>query len=244
MSQLFSLSHMGMSLAAGGLTTLSPCVFPVLPLVVGGAVQANRLAPLFMGAGMVASFSIVGSIVGALGPQLGLDPDSIRQFGAALMVAFALVMLIPALSDRFSAIFTPLASSANEASAHLRSTSLLGSFFLGSLLGIVWSPCSGPLLASTLTLIATGGGGLGGAIMLGFFGLGTAIPLVAVAYLSRAGFMRLQNWVLGRIHRIKALFAVVVGLTGLAILTGGDKWMESKLILMLPNAWLHLTTMI
>ena len=54
-----SLSHVGLSLAAGSLTTLSPCVFPILPLVLGGTVQGNRLAPVAMGLGMALSFSMI-----------------------------------------------------------------------------------------------------------------------------------------------------------------------------------------
>ena len=55
------LAHLGLSLVAGSLTTLSPCVFPILPLVLGGAVQANRLAPLAMGVGMAISFALIGA---------------------------------------------------------------------------------------------------------------------------------------------------------------------------------------
>ncbi|MBP9117449.1 MAG: cytochrome c biogenesis protein CcdA, partial [Methyloversatilis sp.] len=70
-----SAAEFGLALAAGSLTTLSPCVFPILPLVVGGAVQANRLAPVAMGLGMVASFALLGVLVGVLGDALGLDGD-------------------------------------------------------------------------------------------------------------------------------------------------------------------------
>jgi cytochrome c biogenesis protein CcdA len=93
------VSHLGLSLVAGSLTTLSPCVFPILPLVVGSAVQANRLAPIAMGTGMAASFAAIGLALGALGPALGIDSDSVRSFGAVLLIAFALVMLVPALAS-------------------------------------------------------------------------------------------------------------------------------------------------
>ncbi|MBL8452699.1 MAG: hypothetical protein JNK97_08115, partial [Zoogloea sp.] len=75
LSASLSLSHLGLSLLAGSLTTLSPCVFPILPLVVGGAVQANRLAPVAMGVGMAASFALIGLLLGAAGPALGIDGD-------------------------------------------------------------------------------------------------------------------------------------------------------------------------
>src|SRR5689334_18015708 len=114
-----SLPQLALSLAAGSLTTLSPCVFPLLPLVLGGALQSSRFAPVAMGTGMIGSFAIIGMVLGALGPALGIDADTVRAAGAAMLVAFALVMLVPALGDRFTRWMLPIASSANAASAKL-----------------------------------------------------------------------------------------------------------------------------
>lgn len=236
-----SLPQLGLSMAAGSLTTLSPCVFPILPLVVGGALQGNRFAPVAMGLGMTASFAGIGVVLGALGPALGIDGDSVRTAGAAMLIAFALVMLVPALGDRFTQWMLPIASSANAASAKLDSGSLLGALALGAVLGLVWSPCSGPLLGSALTLVASEGGLARGGVVLGLFGLGAAIPLVAVAYASRSGFARARDWVLARIERVRSGFAVLLGLTGVAILTGGDKWLEAQVVRWLPDAWVNLT---
>lgn len=238
-----SFGHVGLSLAAGSLTTLSPCVFPILPLVLGGAVQGNRLAPLAMGSGMAISFALIGLIIGALGPALGIDSDSVRVFGAMLLIAFGLVMLVPVLNQRFTEWMLPIASSANAASSRLDGGSLSGAFLLGGVLGLVWSPCSGPLLASALTLVATDGGASRGALILGLFGIGAAIPLVAVAYVSRSGFSRARGWVLGHIDAIKKAFGVVILLTGIAILTGGDKWVEARVLDLLPDAWVGATTL-
>lgn len=242
MTGALSLTHVGLSLAAGSLTTLSPCVFPILPLVVGGAVQANRLAPVAMGIGMAASFALVGLVLGAVGPALGIDADSVRFFGALLLIAFALVMLVPALGNRFTHWVVPIANSANAASARLDRGSLGGALLLGGLLGLVWSPCSGPLLASALTLVATEGGATRGALILGLFGVGAALPLIAVAYASRQGFARTRGWVLAHVGAIKTGFGVLIGLTGVAILSGADKWLEARVVNVLPDAWLALTT--
>jgi cytochrome c biogenesis protein CcdA len=237
-----SIAQMGLSMAAGGLTTLSPCVFPILPLVVGGAMQANRLAPVAMGAGMVASFAIMGVLVGALGEALGIDTDTIRIAGALLLIAFGVVMLVPALNNRFTLLITPLSTVANQASSRVDGGSLLGAFALGALLGMVWSPCSGPLLASALTLVATKGNAPDGALILGLFGLGAAVPLVAIAYATRAGFTRSRDWVLGHIGALKTGFAVLLVLVGVAILFGGDKWLEALVTQSLPDAWVNITT--
>lgn len=237
------LVHLGLSLVAGSLTTLSPCVFPILPLVIGGAVQANRLAPLAMGLGMVISFALIGVVLGALGPALGIDSDSVRLFGAWLLIAFGLVMLVPVLNQRFTEWMLPIASSANAASTRLDGGSLTGALLLGGVLGLVWSPCSGPLLASALTLVASEGGALRGGTILGLFGIGAAIPLVAVAYASRRGFSVARGWVLARIDGIKKAFGVLILLTGLAILSGADKWLETQVLALLPDSWVQATTL-
>ena len=237
------LTHLGLSLLAGSLTTLSPCVFPILPLVVGGAVQGNRLAPVAMGVGMATSFALIGILLGALGPALGIDSEHVRVFGAWLLIAVGLVMLVPFLNQRFTQWMLPIASGANAASARLDGGSLGGALLLGGVLGLVWSPCSGPLLASALTLVASEGGALRGGIILGLFGLGAAIPLVAVAYASRRGFTAARGWVMARIDGIKKAFGVLILLTGIAILSGGDKWLEARVVELMPEAWVRATTL-
>ena len=241
MSLALSLPQLGLSVAAGSLTTLSPCVFPLLPLVLGGAVQGNRFAPVAMGLGMMASFAAIGMLLGALGPALGIDADTVRSAGAAMLIAFALVMLVPALGERFSRWMLPIASAANAASTRLDGRSLLSAMALGAVLGLVWSPCSGPLLGSALTLVATEGGVLRGGVVLALFGLGAAIPLVAVAYASRRGFAKARDWVLTRIERVRHGFAVLLGVMGVAILSGGDKWLEARALQWLPDSWVNLT---
>ena len=130
-----SLSHLVLALAAGGLSTLNPCVFPLLPLVVGGSLQAHRAGPVFMGMGMVASFALIGLLLGVAGPALGIDGDSIRTTGGALLLLVGAVMLVPALNDHFTRLMTPLATGADGLSSRINATSLSGSFLLGSEVG-------------------------------------------------------------------------------------------------------------
>jgi cytochrome c biogenesis protein CcdA len=238
---MIAWNEWGLSLAAGSLTTLSPCVFPLLPLVMGGATQRHRAAPLAMAVGMTLSFAVLGVVIGSLGDSLGLSPENVRTFAAALLIAFGLTMLVPQLNERLTNLISPLASSANQASASLDTGSLKGAFLLGGLLGLIWSPCSGPLLGTALTLVATEGGAARGALILGLFGAGAAIPLVAVAYLSRAGFSRIQSWVVKHADQTKKIFGIVLLLVGLAILSGADRWLELQVNNRLPDAWVELT---
>jgi cytochrome c-type biogenesis protein len=205
-------------------------------------VQDNRLAPLAMGAGMVSAFALLGLLVGVAGDAIGLDPNLIRLAGAWLLIAFGLVMLVPRWSEHFTRWMSPMATQASLASARFHAGSLGGAFAIGALLGMVWSPCSGPMLASALTLVASEGGAVRGTLVLGVFGLGAATVLVAAAYASRAGFGRVRGRVLAHMERVKRGFGVLVLLLGLAILLGADKWLEAQLIGWMPQGWIDLTT--
>lgn len=191
---------------------------------------------------MVAMFAALGWVFGVAGDALGLDPDRIRVIGAWLLIGFGMVMLVPMLNAHFTRWVTPLASGANTATSRLDSGSLSGAFATGALLGMVWSPCSGPMLASALTLVATEGGAGRGTLILGVFGLGAASVLVAVAYASRSGFSKVRGWVLAHMDRVKKIFGLFVLLVGVAILVGGDKWLEARLVQVLPQGWIDLTT--
>ena len=138
-------AELGLSLIAGGLTTLSPCVLPLLPLMLGGSVQSGRWAPLAIGAGMVTSFIVAGIALGLVGDSIGLDVDVVRYAGAWVLMAWALVMLVPAFERRVTGWLSPVAGSANQLAGRLDGGSLRGAFGLGALLVLVWSPCSGPL---------------------------------------------------------------------------------------------------
>jgi cytochrome c biogenesis protein CcdA len=236
------LDNLALSIVAGGLTTLSPCVFPILPLVVGGALQANKLAPVAMGAGLISVFALMGVLVGAFGSALGIDSNLIHTAGATLLVAFGVVMLVPQLSAAFTRLMTPISSLAGDASQRIQGTSIVSAFGLGGLLGMVWSPCSGPLLASALALVATQGSALRGAVVLGAFGLGAAIPLVAIAYASRSGFAKARNTLQRHIDVFKKGFAILIILLGFAVLTGVNKRIEAFLTDQLPDSWLTLTS--
>jgi cytochrome c-type biogenesis protein len=190
---------------------------------------------------MMLSFACIGVMLGALGLALGTVANTNRTAGAAMLIAFALVMLVPALGDRFSRRMLPIASAASAASTRLDGGSLLCAAALGGVLGLVWSPCSGPLLGSALKLVASEGGALRGGLVLALFGLGAAIPPVAVAYASRSGFMRARHWILARMERVRRGFAVLRGGMGIAILTGADKWFEARVLAWLPDAWVNLT---
>ncbi|MCX8017006.1 MAG: sulfite exporter TauE/SafE family protein [Rhodocyclaceae bacterium] len=239
----FVPASVGISYAAGMLTALSPCVLPLLPIVVGGAIGRRRAAPLMMGLGMVVAFAMGGWLVGSLGAASGLDGQWLHQAAAVSLILFGLALWFEPLTRTVSRLAQPLAITADLMAERIgQERSLVVAFFFGGLLGLAWSPCAGPMLVSTLALVATGREAALGALLLGLFGLGAATPLVMAAYASRAAFRRLRNWALGHIAALRHGFGLLAVLSGLFIATGLDKQLAAAVIGMLPDFWLELIT--
>jgi cytochrome c-type biogenesis protein len=224
------------------LTALSPCVLPLLPLVVGGAMQRHRAAPLLMGIGMTTAFAVAGWILGALGPAMGLDAEWAHHAAAISLVVFGLALWIDPLANLVSRFAQPLALSADRLAGSVGHQSPAAALFFGGLLGLAWSPCAGPMLVSSVALVATGRDAGLGALLLGLFGMGAATPLVLAAYASRSGFARVKRWALGHGVQLRHGFGLLAIVSGVFIATGLDKAIATEMIPILPDGWLELIT--
>ncbi len=219
---------------AGLLTLINPCVLPVLPIVLASSLHRDRRAPVALAAGMSLSFVTLGLGITALGPALGFDTDSVARIAALVMVGFGLVMLVPALSARFS---TATAGLAARADAQIDTTSdagLGGQFLSGALLGAVWSPCIGPTLGAAIALASTGENlGRAGAIMASF-ALGVSTLIVGLAYGAKSAIRRRQTLLRALADRTKPVMGATFVLVGLALWFGLHHVIDRWLIETLP----------
>jgi cytochrome c-type biogenesis protein len=237
------LTDFFLAIAAGSLTTLNPCVLPLLPLVIAGALSQNKWAPFAMGAGLAMSYALLGLFVALLSNSIGFNADSLRWIGGLLLVLFGTVQLSPWLNDRLVLLLSPLANSAHT-SAPKATGSLWKALLTGAMLGLAWSPCSGPLLGGALTLVADTNEAWRGMLIMGFFGLGAAAPLVAIAYVSKSKFLNFRDWMLAHSAGIKKCVGIFMLALGLAIVTGYDKRLEGFLVRLMPDWLIDITTRI
>lgn len=206
---------------AGLLTLINPCVLPVLPIVLAGALQASRFGPLALAAGMSLSFVALGLLVTVAGYTLGLTEDVISQAGAVMMIGFGLVLMTPALSERFATATAGVSSQADTTLDDVGRDGLSGQFLGGALLGAVWSPCIGPTLGGAIALASQGESLMRATVIMAFFALGVSTLILAMGYGARAALMRRQA-MLRRIAAVsKPLMGGVFILVGTAILL---KW--------------------
>jgi cytochrome c biogenesis protein CcdA len=230
---------------AGSLSVLSPCVLPVLPVIVASALHRHAQGPLALAAGLVASSTTVGLLFASFGFAIGLDRDVARAASGALMAIVGVLFVIPTLHERFQAMLaraiSPLANRADRAMGRLPAT-LLGQFVLGILLGAVWVPCTGPTLAAAITLAGRGENiGRASTVMIAF-GLGAVVPVLMLAYGSRRVVIT-RGHALGTISRVGApAMGVALLLIGVLTVTGIDKRVETTMVDHMPQWLLNLTT--
>jgi cytochrome c biogenesis protein CcdA len=228
---------------AGILTILSPCVLPLVPIVLGSAAQQSRFGPLALAAGLVISFTGVGLFVASLGATSGFDPESVRWFGAALLLLAGLVLLVPQLQAQVTRLATPLADWANQRQAGLERFGLAGQFAIGALLGLVWSPCVGPTLGAA-TVLASQGQNLGQVtIVMAAFGLGIASVLLLIALATRGFLSRWRGRLMSAGGNGKRVLGGLLLVVGVLIMTGGDRAFEAVVVAASPDWLIDLTTM-
>lgn len=232
----------GLAVVAGGLSTLSPCVLPLVPILVASASAAHRLGPYVLALGLALSFTAMGVLLGAAGAALGWSGELFRHAGAVLLITFGVVLLSQRVQERFAQWASRVSGSGQNAVARLPLSGLWGQGLLGLLLGLVWSPCVGPTLGATITLASQGESLHQVILMMALFGIGAGVPLVALGLLSRQLMGRLRGRLLRTGKTGKRLLGAALLVIGLVVITGWDKRFESWILDIAPAWLMDLTT--
>jgi len=207
-----------LALLAGVATIASPCVLPILPILLGTAVsQTSRSRPLFIVLGFVVTFAAFGMLLGVVSSQLDLAHDALRVFALVMLGLSGLMQLWPAPYKWLMAkLDGPLQRIGASSAGAGNGDSVLGGLVLGMSLGAVWTPCAGPVLASILSLVAKAQDPAWSAALLLMYALGAGVPMLAIAYGGQ--FMRSQVRQLARYTgRLQQVFGLLVLLTAVAI---------------------------
>ena len=234
------MGQLVLAFAAGVLSILSPCVLPLVPIVLGAALAAHRFGAFALAAGLAISFTTLGLLLALVG--FGLDADMLRMAAAATMIALGAILLLPAWQARLAAAGGPVSAWADRRFGTIASAGLGGQFAIGLLLGAVWSPCVGPTLGAASLLASQGRELRQVGLTMAAFGLGAGLPLVALGLLSRATLARVRSNLLLAGKLGKGLLGAAFIVIGVAIVSGADKRIEAALVEASP-AWLtQLTT--
>jgi len=233
---------LGFAFVSGIITILSPCILPVLPIVLSGGVGGGKARPFGVLVGFIVSFTVFTLALSAIVQALGIPVDALRIVAVVLIVVFGIVMLVPWLGTRFEMLMSRVARRGATTPRKTGSNGFWSGVVVGLSLGLIWTPCVGPIMASVISLALTSHVDGGSVFITLAYTLGTAIPMLGVMLGGRA----LLNKVPGLTRHaanIQRGFGVLMILMGVAIGLGWDRQFQSFVLRAFPNYGTGLTVL-
>jgi cytochrome c biogenesis protein CcdA len=227
-----------LAIAAGFLTILAPCILPILPFLLGTSGGRSKLRPVMIILGFVGSFSLIGAAIATAGSFLGISNEALRYVAVALLMLFGAALLFEKAYDRLSALIQPALArlSAKVSKGSSVKADATSGVLVGVSLGLIWTPCAGPILGTILTLASKTKDFLTTMLLMFAYAVGAGVPMLGIAYGSNRLQARIQS--VGKHHRLlNTAFGILVIAAALAILTGYDLKIQTWLIRYYPSGF-------
>src|SRR6185437_12810546 len=210
---------------AGIVTILSPCILPILPIVLSGSVSGDKKRPFGIIIGFILSFTVFTLFLATLVRLTGIPANSLRIIAGIILLIFGLSLLLPQFQAITEKLYSKLSAFGPKAGSH---AGFWGGFVIGLTIGIVWTPCVGPILASVIALAATSQVSLVTILITLAYSIGTAIPMFLIMYGGR-NLLNKAPWLLNNATVIQKTFGVLMIIFALAIFTNIDQQVEGYL---------------
>ncbi len=215
---------------AGIATIAAPCILPILPIVLSAGATGGKRRPFGIVSGLIVSFSAATLLLSYLVGRFGISPDILRYVAIALLIGFGLVLIIPALLERFELLVSRFVPQGSRQS----NDGYWSGVLVGVNLGLIWTPCTGPIMASVIVLAATQHVTITTVLITLAFAIGAAIPLLLVMYGSRRLIERFKHISLGTVN-LQMVFGVLMIMTAIAISTRYDQRLQVRLLDTFPG---------
>mgnify|MGYP001174347978 CR=1 FL=1 len=217
---------------AGLSTIATPCIIPILPPMLAGSV-GHRLRPIFIVAGSAITFTLMGGIFSVIGPTLGVTKDTLRFIFIGVIILLGIIMLYENINNYYAKYSSMLINRLGLSRFYDKTESLPSAFMLGMALGIIWIPCVGPILGGVLTYVAYQGELIKGSFLLLIYSAGLGLPMLMIAYGGKYFGTKIE-WTRRNSQIIRKFAGFVLILTGIVILIGLDRYIQSKLLPFFP----------
>lgn len=198
----------GLALLEGLALIVSPCILPVLPLVLAASVDGGKKRPFGIIIGFILAFTVFAFLSRKLVTAFGLDLDTIKYGSLALLGLFGLVLLSEKLTEKLARLTQPLANIGNTYSAK-KTDGFFSGVGIGALISLVWTPCAGPILATVLVQIIRQESDLDAMFLLLAFSFGAGLPMLAIALLGRSIIAKF-NFLTRHTVSLRKAFGIVV----------------------------------
>lgn len=233
-----------LSYLSGVLSTLSPCVLPLLPIVLGSAVSASRFGPLALTSGVMVSFGALGMFFATVGATLGMSEDALRNVAASVLVVVGIALMRPSIQHRLAVAASGLSNAGHAFLGRLKLGGAGGQLVIGLILGGIWSPCVGPTLGGAIALASQGKDLVKVAALMATYAVGAGRPMILLGFIPRIVATRLRGKLSSIGHAGKYALGGTLCVLGILTLSGLDKALETMAVDHSP-AWLtRLTTRI
>ncbi len=197
---------------AGVVTILSPCILPILPIVLSGSLGEGKKKPLGIITGFILSFTFFTLFLSAIVSVTNLSADDLRNVAVVIILFFGISLLVP----KFQVLLEQLFSKLSRFAPQKQRSGFFGGLLIGFSLGLIWTPCVGPILASVITLAATNTVNTTAAFITLSYAMGTALPMLAIMYMGRNLFQKVP-WLLPNTAKIQKGFGIIMILIAIAL---------------------------
>ena len=221
---------------AGIITILSPCILPVLPVVLSSSMTGGHRRPLGVMTGFILSFSFLTLFLSTVVRLTGISPNALTYISSVVIFFFGLSLIVPrlqAISERF---FSRFALSGPQNS----SDGFIGGVWIGLSIGLIWAPCVGPILATVIALALSGTVTSTAVLVTISYSIGTAVPMLMIVYGGRSLIKRVP-WLTKRTPKIQRAFGILMVLMAFAIFFKLDRAFQLFVLNIFPNYGTDLT---
>lgn len=228
------------SFIAGIVTILSPCILPVLPIILSttiGGKNTGKSRPLGVITGFIISFTFFTLFLSTLVKLSGIPADSLRLFSIVIIGVFGVSMLIPQFQILLERLFSRLSNFLPRSNPK---SGFIPGLIIGFSLGLLWTPCVGPILASVISLAITGSVNLGTVLITFAYSLGTSLPMLVIM-LGGQNLLRKLPWLLRNSANIQKLFGIIMIFTALGIYLNIDRKFQTFILNTFPAYGTNLT---
>ncbi len=222
---------------AGIVTILSPCILPILPIVLSGSLTGGKRRPLGVVTGFILSFTFFTLFLSAIVKATGISADALRTVAVVMIASFGLSLIIPKFRVWMEKLFSQLSGLLPQQSQR---DGFMGGILVGFTLGLIWAPCVGPILASIISLALTGTVTGSAVVITVAYSVGTAIPMLAITYGGRTLLTRIP-WLTRNTLAIQKIFGVLMIVTAIAIYFSWDRQFQAYILEKFPNYGVGLT---
>ncbi len=225
---------------AGIITVLSPCILPILPIILSssvGGVETGKIRPIGVVIGFILSFTFFTLFLSTIVRLLGIPADTLRFMSVVIIAGFGVSLLVPQFQVFIEKIFSRLASHMPNNQGR---KGLSGGLIIGFSVGLLWTPCVGPILASVISLAITGTVTLDAFLITLAYSVGTAIPMFLIMLGGQTALKRVP-WLTKNLALIQKVFGVLMILTAMAIFFNFDRKFQTAVLQAFPKYGTGLT---